>query len=320
MILINFTKRLKKRLKQIYSVVLLPKALKKVHLLYAYKKSVGGRVSIIILYEHIGDIIACEPVSRYLKSHNTKVVWVINEKFKDLLSLFQSVDMILPVSSIAEIIYIKAFLRESDIYNLHFDGRPCFRYDLHLHNKNREYSPQNYFNYGSILETFSQVAGLPRLKECPRLCLQSEDRFSEIKSGFVSIQVDSNESCKMWDFEKWEKLIQMNPNLIFVEIGLKPHFSHLSNCFTSYCGKLSLSDIAYMMRKSRLFIGIDSSGAHYANALNIPSIILLGSYHEFSQYNPYAVTSSSFKILYRLNVNDISVDEVQREMSELTQN
>ena len=277
-------------------------------------------MAIIILFEHIGDIVACEPVSRYLKNSYSSVIWIVNRKYMEIPTMFRDVDIIFPVSSISEIVYLKPLLHNYNVLNLHFDGRRCHQYCLALHNHNKFYSVHNYFNYGSILETFSEIAGLPRIKEQPQLLLKEEDRFPEIKSGFVAIQLESNESCRMWDIEKWEQLIKMNPNLLFVEIGLNSHFKHLTNCNTSYCGKLSLSDIAYLMRKSKLFIGIDSSGAHYANALNIPSIILLGSYHEFSQYNPYAVTPSSFKLLYRPIVNEITVDEVQREVSDLTRN
>lgn len=318
-LLVKIYNHIKYRLKQLSSIAVLPSVFQLFLYIKKIKKS-NGKIAIIILYEHIGDIIACEPVSRYLKSSYSSVIWIVNRKYKELPTMFRDVDIILPVGSITEIIYLKALLHNYCVFNLHFDGRYCGKYNLVLHNQNKFYTAHNYFNYGSILETFSEIAGLPRIMEQSLLSLEKEDRFPEINYTFVAVQVESNESCKTWDLEKWEQLIQMNPDLIFVEIGLKSHFSNLPNCNSSYCGKLSLSDIAYLMRKSMLFIGIDSSGAHYANALNIPSIALLGSYHEFSQYNPYAVTPPSFKILYRPNVNDISVDEVQRVVSNLIRN
>lgn len=305
---------LKYRLRQLSSITVLPAVFKKCAALRAYKKKVGGKVSVILLYEHIGDIIACEPVARYLKSLKTDVVWVVSKKYQELPKMFRDVDMVLPADSVAEVVYLKAFLSGFDVYNLHFDGRLCLKYYIALHNRNKKYTALNYFNYGSILETFSEVAGLPRIKEKPQLMLTDEDRFPEISNGFVAIQVESNESCKMWDLSKWEQLIVANPQIQFVEIGLQPHFSHIKNCNASYCGRLSLTDIAYMIRKSVLFMGIDSSGAHYANALGVPAVILMGKYRDFSQHNPYAVTGSDFKVLYSPSINDLSVDAVQTEM------
>ena len=41
----------------------------------------------IELVEHLGDIIACEPVSKYLREKypNRKIYWVINEKYRDVI-------------------------------------------------------------------------------------------------------------------------------------------------------------------------------------------------------------------------------------------
>ena len=309
--------QIKGRLRQLSSLTVLPSVFKNCAVLRAFRKRVGGEVSVILLYEHIGDIIACEPVSRYLKGLKTNVVWVVSKKYQELPRMFRDVDLVLPVSSISEVFYLKVLLKHYYIYNLHFDGRFCHRYFLSLHNSNKKYTLQNYYHFGSILETFSEVAGLPRLKEKPQLVLTNEDRFPEMSDGFVTIQVESNEDCRMWDLSKWEQLIAANPQVTFVEIGLQPHFGHIKNCNGSYCGRLSLTDIAYMMRKSALFIGIDSSGAHYANALDVPSIILLGQYRDFSHYNPYAVHGPGFKVLYRTNLNDISVDSVQAEMQKV---
>lgn len=52
--------------------------------------------------------------------------------------------------------------------------------------------------------------------------------------------------------------------------------------------KLSILELAYIISKAKCFIGIDSGFAHFANAFDIPSVIILGEYRLFKKYMPYS--------------------------------
>lgn len=315
----NIVYKLKNLVKNLISIKLFPSAIFNILNIYKYKKSINANISIVILFEHIGDIIACEPVSRYLKNElNSKVVWIVKDSYSELLTLFCAVDKVIKVKTLSEVIYMKMFLHSSNVYNLHFDkARKCSKYNLILRNSNKTYTFANYYNHGSILETFSTVGNLPPLNSCPYLNLATNDRFPELSTPFIAIQIESNDIQRMWDIEKWEQLISNYPDLSFVLIGLRSYFTYKHNCITRYCGKLSLVDIAYLINKSRLFIGIDSSCAHYANALKVPSIILLGKYNSFERYNPYSGYDHNFKILHYTNLKDLPVEMVQNELVSL---
>jgi ADP-heptose:LPS heptosyltransferase len=93
------------------------------------------------------------------------------------------------------------------------------------------------------------------------------------------------------------QLVEMFPDYIFVELGMNSILRNGSNCITCLCGKLTLTDIAHIIKKSFLFIGIDSSMAHFANAFDIPTVVLLGKYHNFDKYIPYSGVSGKSNFL-----------------------
>ena len=314
----NFLYRIKWHSRQILAVTLLPHIYKNLKKLRSFSKENRGNIAIVILCEHIGDIITCEPVSSYLKQEKgKKVVWIVRSSYKEVLSLFENVDLVLDVGCISECAIMTRFIKSYEVHNLHMDPRGCSKYGISLHNANKTYVFDNYFKYGSILETFSVVGNLPRLKKKPHLSLLPEDRFPELSIPFVAIQLDSNEGIKSWDTEKWQKLISSFPNIQFVEIGLVSHLSQSPNCNSTYCGHLSLVDIAYLINKCSAFIGIDSSVAHYANALDKPSVIMLGQYANYMSYVPYSVWDDSFYIIHAKGVvKDLSLEQIQEIIKE----
>ena len=74
--------------------------------------------------------------------------------------------------------------------------------------------------------------------------------------------------------------------------------SHVSNCDSSFCGNLSLIDIAYLIDKCSAFVGIESSVAHYANALGKLSLIMIGKYRNFDYYVPYSEWDENFYMIH----------------------
>jgi heptosyltransferase III len=281
------------------------------------------KITIITLTEHIGDIVACEPVARYFKENNPNafIIWVVNKRYVDIVKYNPNINFMIEINCLSEWIYLKFFLQflNVKIFDLHIHKRSCSKYGLKLNNPNRHgITLDNYFNYGSILESFSLASGLEKLSNAPQLFLP--DNYSlqfELPKKFIAIQVLSNEEEKNWDINKWNKLIKRNSNYIFVELGIEPKISALSNCI-SLCGKTSLLDVAFIIKKAELFIGIDSSFAHFANALSIPGIILLGHYKFFKCYLPYTGKYKDNSIAEIINfdgfVYDIPLDVVEKKL------
>ena len=310
-------RKIKTIIKYIFAIKLLPAAVSKYLIINKYCKKERGNIAIVILVKHIGDIITCEPVSTYLKNtKGKKVVWIVEDSLKDILTMFTNVDLVVPVDCVTECVFLKRLLKRYEVHNLHFEPRYCSKYPFTLHNEITTYNYKTYLNYGSILSTFSVVGGLPSLHEKPTLRLDDADRFPEINYPFIALHLQANDRSREWEIKKWSKLVQSFPQYHFVEIGVKPLLNEV-NCDSSYCGKMSLVDIAYMVRKSSVFVGIESAVAHYANALDIPSLILIGSYNNFEEYTPYSAWNDSFTMVRTKGLaKNLSVEIVQERLAE----
>ena len=303
---------------KVLSICLLPSAIKKVTLLKKYREQ-NANLAVVVLCEHIGDAISCEPVSTFLKTKfNKTVVWIVNEKYKELIELFENVDFVLPVSCVSEYIYMSRFLKSFEIHNLHFDQKQCRKYGLVLRNNNTLFHMGNYVKYGSLLQTFSVTGGLPMLENKPHLKLDEKERFSEIDYPFCAIHVETNEPTRTMTKEKWIDIISHFPNIRFVEIGLHSNLSDAPNCCSNYCGKLSLVDSFYLVKKCSLFIGVDSSMAHVANALQKRSLIIMGRYHNYDNYMPFPGRDDNMTIVRSSEqVCDMSIETIVDELKEI---
>ncbi len=310
--------RARERRKRLYSIILIPRVLKIRRYLKKYIRKEEGNVSVIVLTEHIGDIIACEPVSYWLKrTYQHKVVWLINEKYHELLLMFRNVDEIIDLSCLSEWVYLDKFTHLPHVYNLHFDGRQCSRFYLSNQSSQKHIGFENYYNYGCLLESFCMVGKLPRLNIRPQLFLvQHTLSFNYLlPDKYIVVHPQANDISRNWDIGKWNQLISSFPDFTFIEIGLSPVLSG-KNCITSLCGKLTFQDIALVVKNCFLFIGIDSGMAHFANALGTPSLILLGKYGNFDKYMPYSgiFDIEDFRVIqYPDFVYDLPVSIVKEE-------
>ena len=58
------------------------------------------------------------------------------------------------------------------------------------------------------------------------------------------------------------------------------------------CGRSSLRETAALLRRCRLYVGAESSGAHLACAMGVPNVVLLGGGH-FGRFMPYSRLTSA---------------------------
>jgi ADP-heptose:LPS heptosyltransferase len=257
-----------------------------------------NKVCIITLTEHMGDVIACEPISRILRESfpNYFIVWCVNNKYKELVEYNNNLNSILKVSCLCEWSYLKKIVNPfSIIYDLHFDERVCSKHFIMHHNPNNSgVNALNYYNYGNLLESLSKIAGI---KSIPDITPEFYFPFEDYKSiqhydDYIVIHAESNETDRNWDAKKWnllcENILNVHPHCSIIEIGLKQVIKSKNSRYISLCNKLNLFENAAIIRDSLLFVGIDSGFAHFANALNKHSIILLGVYRDFKVHMPYS--------------------------------
>jgi heptosyltransferase-3 len=107
-----------------------------------------------------------------------------------------------------------------------------------------------------------------------------------------------------------------------IEIGTHCIINNESELYHNLCSKLSILQSAAVIKKAKLFIGIDSGPAHMANAVDTPGIVLLGEYFfGMKNFNPYSGNYGSLENCHIIHssgkVKSISVDSVLKNMEEL---
>lgn len=252
----------------------------------------------IVLLEHFGDIVACEPITRYLRSvyPNAYIVWFTTNQYTELLIHNPNVDRIVPLCCLTEWILLSCFNVLDIVYNLHANERTCPICEIPLHKNTGDVliTINNYFNFGNLLCSFSKSAGLPPLSDGPKVYLSPETAHAvdalRLPRQFLVLHCKSNDLSKDWLSEKWEELVVRIIrafDIDVVEVGLTPSVSKGTPRCLDLCGKLTLLETAEVIRRARLFIGIDSGPAHFANAVGTRGVVLLGHYRDFRRYTPY---------------------------------
>ena len=255
----------------------------------------------VLLAEHFGDIVACEPLSRELKLlyPDSKIYWIVKKSYRELLDFNPNVDVIIEEYSVLYSMILTENNPFDQFYNCHLSGLRRYSYlRKSLQNPLAEslnILTHNYFNYGNILEVFAKVSGLPVLEKAPKIYIPKliESKIDKLHFSKKTIVVHchSNYSPKDWQVYYWEKLIlnilnQYDYNII--EIGLKSTLEIYHSGYYNFCGNLSLLETAEIIKRAEYFIGIDSGPAHFANAVGTYGFLLFGKLGEFENYMPYS--------------------------------
>jgi ADP-heptose:LPS heptosyltransferase/glycosyltransferase involved in cell wall biosynthesis len=251
------------------------------------------------LAEHIGDIVACEPVARYLKLRypGCTLVWVVSRAYRALVESNPHVDEVVTIGCLTEWIQISRHQKFDKIVDLHVNYRVCehCRIPLIKQHGNPFINVYEWLNQGALLEAFSLGAGLPKLSAAPRMYLgeaqqQAVDALG-LPETFVAVHRESNDLKKDWMNEGWTALADLLDalNLPIVEVGTSKgeQASPLAGRSIDLLNRTSVLETAEVIRRARFFVGVDSGPAHLANAVQTPGIVLLGRLGWFRQYTVY---------------------------------
>jgi heptosyltransferase III len=253
---------------------------------------------VVSLVEHCGDIVACEPVARYLRTQYPKMylVWVCTGKYAELLRHHPDINKVATVTCLTSWLRVRGLKLGHRQIDLQINGRYCQTCRNPIVNRieNQQVTLDNYY-FGALLPMFCLSAGLPPLKESPEFHFPADmpERMSSLKlpDRFVVFHCQSNETARDWDIEKWHSLkalITKKFGVAIVEIGLKSIFTNQNDgAFLNLCGQTSLLETAGVIARAKLFVGVDSGPAHIANAVKCPGVILLGRYRHFTNQFPF---------------------------------
>lgn len=249
---------------------------------------------LISLTEHIGDIVAAEPISRYVREQhqNKAITWVVDKKYEELIRSNPAVDSVITVSCFSEWILLRKFSSSQNLYDLHLDKKVCDKHHLQYEKEAPAgIDNKNYYEKGNLLYCFSRSAGITMdVSVTPKLYL-----IRRIKQEFfpqIVIHTSSNNLKRDWTKEGWNELMKyligFFPDSKIAEIGFQRSIDTNAPNYINCCGNRKLSDIAELISECSLFIGVDSGFAHFANALEKESLILIGAYNGFTHYMPYS--------------------------------
>jgi ADP-heptose:LPS heptosyltransferase/SAM-dependent methyltransferase/tetratricopeptide (TPR) repeat protein len=287
------------------------------------------------LVEHLGDIVACEPVIRHLRKEypDARITWVIHQRYRELVDFHPGVDDTLAVGCLTDWIRAARGGLFDRVVDLHVHRRVCTLWGTVLEKSEGDsrVDVERYFQFGGILEAFCRGAGLPPLSDGPEIHIPAEAVRSveALLDGtpFLVIHARSNETCKDWDTAKWLALLGRalkHWKGRVIEVGLEPVCGEFSSThperYLDLCGKLSILETAEVIRRAKAFIGVDSGPAHIANATGTWGIVLLGEYRIFRTYNPFsgAYADGRNAVLLRPQhgpARNLSVDEVWQVLS-----
>lgn len=287
----------------------------------------------ILLAEHFGDIVACEPLSRELKRlyPNSKIYWIVRKSYRELIDFNPNIDVVIEEYSVLYSMLLTRTNPFDQFHNCHLSG--LRRYDYlrkTLQNplaESQNILTNNYFNHGNILNVFAKVGGLPIFNAPPEIYVPQsvKDKVAQLLflKKTIVVHCHSNYSPKDWQVYYWERLVLdiMNKySYNIIEIGLKSTLKVYHTAFYNYCGKLSLLETAEIIKKAEFFIGIDSGPAHFANAVGTYGFLLFGKLGDFEHYMPYSgnyenKSNAKFIIKEGQPCSELEYDVVWNEIS-----
>ena len=265
------------------------------------RKRARGRIRVALaLVEHMGDIVAAEPIARLARSRfpGARISWFVRKPYQVLPDAYPEVDDAVAVQCMTEWLLLWSYGVMDVVWDLHISERRCPRCRAFFRKPGKpgRITYDTYYGMGNLLEVQCMSAGLEPLRDGPVLhsgpaMVRSVDALA-LPDRFVVIHTKSNDDARDWTDAKWAELaghLGASFDGWVIEVGTVPNVIKSDAVRRrSLSGKLTVHETAEVIRRAELFVGIDSGPAHLANAVGTPGVILLGRYHKFASYMPYS--------------------------------
>lgn len=251
----------------------------------------------VLLAEHLGDIVAAEPIVDELRNKHPKarIIWIVKDIYRDLLENHPHIDRVITEESLLSSIWLAEKNPFTHFYNLHMND---LRFDPFF--KRSLFNPQaeviglnksNYYTRGNLLRGIYDLCSIPYEESKQPYLYLGEVKTTKLPTDYWVIHRKSNGTDREWQDEYWLKLIEQaieTYDVHVIEVGVSEGLSINHSKFISLVGKTNVSEMAKIIAGANFFLGIDSGPAHIANAFEIPGLILLGDYKNFKNHMPYS--------------------------------
>ena len=258
---------------------------------------------LVILPEHLGDLIAVEPWIQALRHEqpSARIHWLVQAPYREWVNAHPEVDVVWTERNVLMGWLFTRINPFQQTYNLHI---PRWREDSYFRiyqtNKGAKRAGihgENYLENRNLLAVFAALAGsaYPRADQ-PNVYLRVAEvqpfpDQAEMRQGYAVLHRHSLHPQKNWTSEKWLKTIDFiieKLNIDVVDVGLTDPLPLRRPRFHSLVGGTDLRQLTAIVQSAQLFVGVDSGPAHLANALKIPGVILFGSFNNFKNYQVYS--------------------------------
>lgn len=259
----------------------------------------------IALMDRLGDIVSVEPVARYARERypDAPILWFTTAPYASLLSGFRAVDRVVTVRCLTEWMLLWRTSPFRAVLDLHFSGVYCLDCVISFPKPGAAgaITAETHYLHGNQLATRCVCAGIPPLTRGPELVPNADARRKvdklSLPGELIVIHCTASDVSREWRDENWVRLVDFVADRLgrdVIEVGLSPRAVRADGVRRrSLCGQLSPVETAELIRRARLFIGIDSGPAHLANAVGARALVLLGHFRGLDRYMPY---SGAFEI------------------------
>jgi ADP-heptose:LPS heptosyltransferase len=211
--------------------------------------------------------------------------------------------------------------------NMLLDQIRCNVFGVKLKNSNPSgITAYNRYAFGANSDVFALLATGAKLNDRPRLYFDgSFDADAYIRATFPTggpilvFHPLSDEFARSWDqnkardFAAWV-LDKTHFNLI--EVGMPPLLESGPRVL-NMADRLTLPRQMAVIARAALFVGVDSSFSHMANASAVPSVLLLGTHLGFTGHLPLPIHSNDIVLRGRGQTHQIEVEAVSDGVSRL---
>ena len=280
----------------------------------------------ILLHMSMGDIMACEPMTRYLKKMAPKcrIHWLLLPHYRGAVETNPLIDEIIEIGSLSEGKDICSKMKSvtgNVVVDCIFDETTCAVTQRKFRNNNNpQINLNTYYSIGNLLETFCLAAGLPMLNDSPIYNISGVSPLDCLpQNDYIVIHCHSSTRSRDWPESKWTELVVwlIAKGFSVVEIGIERGVKVSIPGYVDCTGVKKIQSLVATINEACVFIGGDSCFAHAANCCQVPSVIMLGKLFIYDDYFPYSgffARSEMFNIVRAPKghfVKDITVDEVK---------
>lgn len=262
--------------------------------------------------ERLGDIVATTAVASHLRRSlgpDVRIAWVCAAEYVPVLEGNPDIDAIFVEPCLTSWMMLRRHLPpDALVVELFLDSDRCGWTGLRVKQNLSGWTIHNYYNNrNSLLAAYSGASGHPVPDIAPSLPRIASVRAALPRDGsvarpLVAMHFTSRDPARSWPARNARLFSEaaLAAGCDLIELGEQ---SQVSSQLKSVKRPPAPGDVsAHLMALARAdcFVGVDSGFAHCANALGIPSLILLGEFRDFPDYFPFSgphARSSSWCIL-----------------------